>query len=335
MAEPGLAEDDYAAIETAVMETARGRWFLAEYARRNRNTDTVEVLSRLNELEGRLGQVKDQAAESQLRLSLNDMASAIARTKIEIAAIHAKGANGDPIDDASAELDAIVSSTERATGDILSAAETVQEIGFALREAGVDPSACDLLDAKAVDIYTACSFQDITGQRTHKVVQVLRYLEARIDSLLNAWGRVDMGEDVPTLKEVRSGDDALLNGPARPGHGLEQVDVDLFMLNNPSEDIEFIDAMEMDFVAQDTLEDVATEPQAPAVHDEPLPQAAVATAAAALAMPDEPVALPPSAEAPLSEDAVSAPLAPADVPGLPKISDIEKLSFAEKSALFS
>ncbi len=93
--------------------------------------------------------------------------------------------------------------------------------------------------------------------------------------------------------------------------------------------------MEMDFVAQDTLEDVATEPQAPAVHDEPLPQAAVATAAAALAMPDEPVALPPSAEAPLSEDAVSAPLAPADVPGLPKISDIEKLSFAEKSALFS
>ena len=31
-----LSEDDYAAIEAAVMETARGRWFLAEFARRLR-----------------------------------------------------------------------------------------------------------------------------------------------------------------------------------------------------------------------------------------------------------------------------------------------------------
>ena len=30
-----------------------------------------------------------------------------------------------------------------------------------------------------MQIYTACSFQDLTGQRTGKVVQVLRYLESR------------------------------------------------------------------------------------------------------------------------------------------------------------
>ena len=36
-----LGEEDYEAIESAVMETARGRWFLSEFARRNRTADTA------------------------------------------------------------------------------------------------------------------------------------------------------------------------------------------------------------------------------------------------------------------------------------------------------
>ncbi|XIA64028.1 hypothetical protein ACFIOY_34550 [Bradyrhizobium sp. TZ2] len=38
------SEDDYAAISEAFMETSRGRWFLTEYAKRNRNADTRMVL---------------------------------------------------------------------------------------------------------------------------------------------------------------------------------------------------------------------------------------------------------------------------------------------------
>ena len=38
-------EEDYAAIAEAFMETSRGRWFLTEYAKRNRNADTRMVLS--------------------------------------------------------------------------------------------------------------------------------------------------------------------------------------------------------------------------------------------------------------------------------------------------
>ncbi|MFX6149179.1 hypothetical protein ABTF39_20325, partial [Acinetobacter baumannii] len=41
-AEPN--EQDYDAIREAFMETARGRWFLGEYAKRNRNADTRMVL---------------------------------------------------------------------------------------------------------------------------------------------------------------------------------------------------------------------------------------------------------------------------------------------------
>src|ERR1700694_5745315 len=38
------SEQDYDAIREAFMETARGRWFLGEYAKRNRNADTRMVL---------------------------------------------------------------------------------------------------------------------------------------------------------------------------------------------------------------------------------------------------------------------------------------------------
>lgn len=48
---PGLVNSDFNDIHAAVMETARGRWFLAEYARRNRTTDTRMVLDAVNRLE--------------------------------------------------------------------------------------------------------------------------------------------------------------------------------------------------------------------------------------------------------------------------------------------
>jgi hypothetical protein len=46
-----LSDSDYDAIEAAVMETARGRWFLAEFARRNRHADTRMLLDALARLE--------------------------------------------------------------------------------------------------------------------------------------------------------------------------------------------------------------------------------------------------------------------------------------------
>jgi hypothetical protein len=45
-----VSDDDYDAIESAIMETARGRWFLFEYARRHRQADTLMVMSAINSL---------------------------------------------------------------------------------------------------------------------------------------------------------------------------------------------------------------------------------------------------------------------------------------------
>src|SRR5579871_4061847 len=45
------SEEDYDAIREAFMETARGRWFLDEYAKRNRNADTSMVLDAVARIE--------------------------------------------------------------------------------------------------------------------------------------------------------------------------------------------------------------------------------------------------------------------------------------------
>ncbi len=48
----GLNEADYEAIEAAVTETVRGRWFLNEFARRNRAGELRQLLDAMSRLEG-------------------------------------------------------------------------------------------------------------------------------------------------------------------------------------------------------------------------------------------------------------------------------------------
>ena len=52
------SEEDYEAIREAFMETARGRWFLDEYAKRNRNADTRMVLDAVARIEETLAAQK-------------------------------------------------------------------------------------------------------------------------------------------------------------------------------------------------------------------------------------------------------------------------------------
>ena len=49
-----MSEKDYAVIEEAVMSTARGRWFLAEYARRIRAAETDRILMALAAVAARM-----------------------------------------------------------------------------------------------------------------------------------------------------------------------------------------------------------------------------------------------------------------------------------------
>ncbi|MEX0590673.1 MAG: chemotaxis protein [Xanthobacteraceae bacterium] len=223
---PALApftDADYESIAAAVLETARGRWFLTEYARRNRHSDTKIVLEAIEKLERMIAQRAEGPEPDRVRVDLVEMMEAITRTKNEIASIRPAPDSANHFDQASSELDAIVGTTEKATSDILAAAERVQEIAWTLREQGVDAAVCDLIDSNAAEVYSACSFQDLTGQRIRKVIEVLRFLEARIDAMIKIWRLDDL--------EFVSADDARLMAaparhPAATCDGLQQQAVD-------------------------------------------------------------------------------------------------------------
>ena len=59
------SEEDYDAISQAFMETSRGRWFLGEYAKRNRNADTRMVLDAVARIEESLAAQKQPAPDKR------------------------------------------------------------------------------------------------------------------------------------------------------------------------------------------------------------------------------------------------------------------------------
>jgi len=68
-----ISEADYEAIEAAVMETARGRWFLAEYARRNRHADTTMLLKALDRIEAVVRREHSVSSVDRIRFDLVEM----------------------------------------------------------------------------------------------------------------------------------------------------------------------------------------------------------------------------------------------------------------------
>ncbi|WP_269581078.1 protein phosphatase CheZ [Roseibium sp. Sym1] len=249
-----IGEAEYQTLEQTLMESDRGRRFLREFLNRNKTPETTEILGAIHRLEKVVTRQRKVPDLDKIRLDIADMHEAIERTKAEIANIKQEGDESNRFVDASHELDAIVTQTEGATQSILEAAEQIQEKAWVLRENGADDATCDDIDAKATEIFMACSFQDLTGQRTNKVVQVLRYLESRINLMINIWGIEEM-EAEDTAGPVDSRPDAhLLNGPQLQG-GVCQNSVD--ELFSASDDV-------FDAAMKETRADAAVEPPAAA-----------------------------------------------------------------------
>ncbi len=225
-----IRDVDYDALESALASSLQGRWFLTEYLKRNQPAEFASLREALTKLEHSILQPDAAPVPSSdgLRRDLIEMSEAISRTRREIASIKPSDDEDSQLLTATGELDAIVSATEKATSDILEAAEDVQEVAWLLREKGTEDAACDRLDERATEIYTSCSFQDITGQRIEKVVNVLRFLESRVVAMIKIWGLEVVESDFEMPADDRP-DANLLNGPQLEGQGLEQDDIDLMI----------------------------------------------------------------------------------------------------------
>jgi hypothetical protein len=131
-------EADYDAIREAFLETSRGRWFLGEYAKRNRNADTSRVLDAVARIEETLAAQPKQQAEDRLAQGL-----AIIRSALDEAA-QAAGAAFDG------------TAVQAGLAPIRKGARIIKEISWRWREIGADGRICDLIDSQLCAIEAGC-----------------------------------------------------------------------------------------------------------------------------------------------------------------------------------
>src|SRR3977135_222865 len=86
------APGDYDSICAALMQTERGRWFLQEYARRNRSTDTKVLLDSIARIEAVVCAERHKQVHQDFRSELLEMSEAITRTREEVADIRSDAA---------------------------------------------------------------------------------------------------------------------------------------------------------------------------------------------------------------------------------------------------
>ena len=132
------SEADYDAIHDAFMETSRGRWFLTEYAKRNRNADTGMVLDAVARIEEALAAQGQPAQDARLAEALAAMRSAVDQAAEAASAGFASLNLADHL------------------APIRKGTRIIKEISWRWREIGADGRICDLIDSQVSAIEAGC-----------------------------------------------------------------------------------------------------------------------------------------------------------------------------------
>jgi hypothetical protein len=199
-------EEDYEAISAAFMETSRGRWFLGEYARRNRNADTRMVLDAVARIEENLAAQKQPAPDNGLAEALVAIRSAIDEARVA----------------ALATLDGLA--LQESLAPVRKGARVIREISWRLREIGADGRICDLIDSQLSAIEAGCG-QIASADGRSGLSAAFDLIEQRIGALDDSdttrafSSEVDTGsrEENASNKEEQRAEDAVPSpSPAPP-----------------------------------------------------------------------------------------------------------------------
>jgi chemotaxis protein CheZ len=174
----------------------------------------------------------EQAGLRKLRSETDAIHRAITQTRVELASLHANAFAAPEKGRVARELDAVVAGSERATQQILSAAEEIDQaaslLTAAVRGEQEQGLAQDIQD-HVVRIFEACNFQDLIGQRVGKVLATLTFIEQRIAHMMEIWGGVeDMNDQMRAAVAQRDAVAPAVHGPkleGDPGH-VTQDEVD-------------------------------------------------------------------------------------------------------------
>lgn len=210
-----LSETDYEAIEAAVMETARGRWFMAEFARRNRQADTLQLLGAIGRIERVVG-LGLPAPEAEP--DVGEAAALIADLRIDLERISGKGED---------RASGLASRIETAAGTIVQATESMQEAAWSLREAGANEALCDMLDQRTAEISAATMIVEGTAQRIGKIADTIAMLDSSLRAVTGLGPSAPMHAE-PFMAEAKRSLDHDMPSAAPPSsyHDIEIIEID-------------------------------------------------------------------------------------------------------------
>ncbi len=150
---------------------------------------------------------------------VDDIQRRLEITKSEISALESKGiGNEQQTSRTTDELRAVITGTEEATDTILASAEAIDDIAQRLAASSDESTKTDgqAIGEAVIQIFEACNFQDISGQRITKVVESLRFIEERIASMIDVWQTLNKVNEAsaPPVEEDIPPEKRLLNGPS-------------------------------------------------------------------------------------------------------------------------
>lgn len=160
------SETEYGAIETALLESSRGRWFLAEHGRRARRLDGAL-------LEDAIGRV--QASLRQPPALLGQLKSEIESLKSELAATRASLMSKPKVDESGMPANAI-----------LEAAEEIHDIAWTLQANPFDPKGCEEIARNAAKLYAMSQSQAAQSQRAIAAASAIDTSTGKLEAILES-----------------------------------------------------------------------------------------------------------------------------------------------------
>lgn len=158
-------EGEYRQIEAALLESARGRWFLAEHGRRSRRLDSALLEDAIGRLQTSLRQ--PPALLGQLQNEVGALKDYIGEVRAELMAKPQGGEDGFS-----------------APQEILKAAEDIHEIAWSLQANPFDPAGCEIIARNAGKLYVMSQAHGFDSQRVLDTARSLDDAANRIEAIL-------------------------------------------------------------------------------------------------------------------------------------------------------
>lgn len=170
--------EQYEVLESAVMESARGRWFLAEFARRNRAADTMMLLDALKRLES------VAAAMPRPSPGMEGLTAAIKAARSEIAALHNdRLPDGGYLSADPGLYNRISADARSATSEIAKRSISLRVIAGGLKAATVDEKHVRAVESNARSLETLSWSQEVLSERIARAMGLLSHIDEALTGL--------------------------------------------------------------------------------------------------------------------------------------------------------